>query len=131
MTYPKLTKTKLAILATLAITTTLPAASAMAADPSTHSFVVKSTTDGKIKIGVKAFKKGNFEKSIRITQSALNSSLSPKKAAIAHSNLCAAYAKLNQLDKAKQACSAALELRPSFEPAKINKTALTIRLAQK
>ena len=131
MTYSTLKKAGLATLAALAITATLPTASAMADDANTHGFVVQKTTDGRIKLGVKAFNKGDFEKTIRFTRSALNTSLSPKKAAIAHSNLCAAYAKLEMLDKAQQACAAALELRPDYEPAQTNKASLTTRLAQK
>ena len=131
MTYATLKKTGLATLAALALTATLPTASAMASDAARNDFVVKKTTDGRIKLGVKAFKKGDFEKSVRVTRSALNTSLSPKKAAIAHSNLCAAYAKLEMLDKAQQACAAALELRPGYEAAEINKASLTIQLAQK
>lgn len=131
MTYATLKKASLATLAALAITATLPAASVMAADATTGNFVVKSTTDGRIKLGVKAFKKGNYEKTISITRSALNTGLSPKKAAIAHSNLCAAYAKIEMLDEATQACAAALELRSDYEPAISNKASLTIRLAQK
>ena len=131
MTYSTLKKAGLATFAALAFTATLPTASAMAEDATTEGFVVQKTTDGRIKLGVKAFKKGDFEKTVRVTRSALNRSLSPKKAAIAHSNLCAAYAKLEMLDKAQQACAAALELRPGYEPAEINKASLTIRLAQK
>jgi len=131
MTYTTLKKASLASLAALAITATLPSASAMASDASTSNFVVQKTTDGRIKLGVKAFKKGDFEKTVRVTRSALNTSLSPKKAAIAHSNLCAAYAKLEMLDKAQQACAAALELRPGYEAAETNKASLTIQLAQK
>ena len=130
MTYATLKKAGLATLAALAITATLPTASAMASDTDAENFVVQKTTDGRIKLGVKAFKKGDFEKAVRVTQSALNTSLSPKKAAIAHSNLCAAYAQLEMLDKAQQACAAALELRPDYEPARSNKASLTIRLAQ-
>lgn len=126
-----LKKAALSTLAALAMTATLPTATAMAADAPTGSFVVKRTTDGRIKLGVKAFKKGDFEKTVRVTRSALNTSLPPKKAAIAHSNLCAAYAKLEMLDEAQQACAAALELRPGYEAAVTNKASLTIRLAQK
>jgi len=131
MTYATLKKAGFATLAALAITATLPTASAMAADAPKGDYVVQKTTDGRIKLGVKAFKKGDFEKTVRVTRSALNAALSPKKAAIAHSNLCAAYAKLEMLDKAQQACAAALELRPGYEAAQTNKASLTIRLAQK
>lgn len=131
MTYATLKKASLATLAALAITATLPTASAMASDAPAGDFVVQKTTDGRIKLGVKAFKKGDFEKTVRVTRSALNTSLSPKKAAVAHSNLCAAYAKLEMLDEAKQACAAALELRPDYDAAKTNKASLVIRLAQK
>jgi len=126
-----LKKVTLSTLAAIAVSATLPTASAMATDAPAGNFVVQKTTDGRIKLGVKAFKKGDFEKTVRVTRSALNTSLSPKKAAIAHSNLCAAYAKLEMFDEATQACSAALELRPDYEAAVTNKAVLTIRLAQK
>ena len=131
MTYETLKRASLATLAALTITAAIPTASAMASDIATGDFVVQKTTDGRIKLGVKAFNKGDFEKTIRVTRSALARSLSPKKAAIAHSNLCAAYAKLEMLDEAKQACAAALEIRPGYEAAQTNKASLTIRLAQK
>lgn len=131
MTYTSLKKAGLATLAALAITATLPAASAMAADAPTNGFVVKSTTDGRIKLGVKAFKKGDFERSASYNRQAIKASLSRKKTAIAQSNLCAAYAKLDLMDEAQTACTAALELRPDYAPALANKAALTIRLAQK
>lgn len=131
MTYTLFKKAGLATLTAFALTATLPSASAMAADKVADSFVVKSTTDGRIKIGVKAYKQGNYEKTVRMTRAALNTSLSPRRAAIAHSNLCAAYAKLDLLDEARQACAAALELRPNYAPAEANKASLTIRLAQK
>ena len=124
-------KAALSTLAAITVTAMLPTASAMATDAPAGNFVVQKTTDGRIKLGVKAFKKGDFEKTVRVTRSALNTSLSPKKAAIAHSNLCAAYAKLEMFDEATQACSAALELRPGYEAAVTNKASLTIRLAQK
>ena len=126
-----LKKAALSTLAAITVTAMLPTASAMATDAPAGNFVVQKTTDGRIKLGVKAFKKGDFEKTVRVTRSALNTSLSPKKAAIAHSNLCAAYAKLEMFDEAAQACSAALELRPGYEAAVTNKASLTIRLAQK
>ena len=131
MTYATLKKAGFATLAALAITATLPTASAMASEAPTGDFVVQKTTDGRIKLGVKAFNKGDFDKAVRVTRSALNTSLSPKKAAIAHSNLCAAYAELEMWDEAKQACTAALEIRPGYDPAETNKASLTIRLAQK
>jgi len=124
-----LKKAALSTLAALAMTATLPVASAIATDAPSADFVVQKTTDGRIKLGVKAFKKGDFEKTIRVTRSALKSSLSPKKAAIAHSNLCAAYAKLEMLNEAAEACATALELRPGYDAAITNKASLTIRLA--
>jgi len=131
MTYATLKKASLATLAALAITATLPTASAMAADAPTGDFVVKSTTDGLIKMGVKAFKRGDFERAARLNEQATRSSLSRQKTAIAHSNLCAAYAKLEMFDEANKACATALELRPNYTPAETNKASLTIRLAQK
>ena len=131
MTYTLLKKASLTAIAALALTATLPAASAMAADAPTTGFIVKSTTDGRIKIGVEAFKQGDYEKTIRMTRAALDRSMSSRRAAIAHSNLCAAYAKLDMMDEATQACAAALELRPDYVPAQTNKASLTIRLAQK
>ncbi len=131
MTYAILKKVSLTALATLTVTAALPAASASATDANTGNFIVQKTTDGRVKLGVKAYKKGDYEKAVRVTRSALKTAMSPKKAAIAQSNLCAAYAQLEMLDQAQEACAAALELRPNLEAAEINKASLTIRLAQK
>lgn len=79
------------------IATSLPVASAMAADvsaPTASEFVVKSSADRNIRSSAQAFKKGNVEDSIAYSKRALRSSLQTKRAAIAHSNLCAAYAVL-------------------------------------
>ena len=131
MTFSNLKNAGLATLAALAITATLPTGSAMAEDATASEFVVAKATDGRIKLGVKAFKRGDYEKTVRVTRAALKSSLSPKKEAIAQSNLCAAYAKLEMFEDASTACATALELRPGYEPAETNKASLTIRLAQK
>lgn len=122
------------LLTLAAMTLTFPAASAMAADvsaPAASSFIVKSAADDNIRRAAKAYKKGEIETSIRINRRALNSSLSAKRAAIAHSNLCASYATIGEMDKAQAACAAALELRPDYAPAMANKAALTVKLAQK
>lgn len=134
MTHLKL-RHGLLTLATAALT--LPAASAIAADvtPQTTTasatFIAKSAADSRIREGAKAFKRGDFERSISYSRSALKQSLSRKRAAIAHSNLCAAYASIGEMEKASASCHAALELRPGYEPAVTNKAALTIRLANK
>jgi len=130
----------LSALAAVALTVTLPAASAMAADASTASaapvtstavFQVKSAADGKIRAGVSAFEKGDYQKALTFNRSALSGGgLSPRKAAIVQSNLCAAYAMIGEMDKASSACATALELRPNYAPAKANKAALTVKLAQ-
>lgn len=111
-----------------------PAASAMAADavpPTSTAFVAQSAADAQIRAGAKAFRKGEFERSITYSRRALKSSLSSKRAAIAHSNLCAAYGSLGDMEKAATSCASALELRPGYEPAVTNKAALTVQLAQK
>jgi len=135
MTYTTLKKTGLVTLAALTLSVTLPAASAMANEAPagsfpTGNFNVTSTTDGLIKLGIKAFKRGDYKRAVKMTEQATRSSLSRKKLAIAHSNLCASYAKLDMMDKAQKACSTALDLRPGYQPAQANKVALTIRLAQ-
>jgi len=131
MTYLPLKKTALVTLAALTLSAALPSASAMAAEPVADGFTVSSTTDGRIRSGVKAFKKGDYKKAVSFHRAALKSPLSVRKAGIAQSNLCAAYAKLDMMDDAKTACASALELRPNYAPAQANKAALTIRLAQK
>ncbi len=98
--------------------------------PSTE-LTVQSSTDGMIKLGAKAFQKGEFERSIAYHNRALKSGLSKKRKAVAQSNICAANAALGNMEAAREACDAALELRPGFEPAQNNKAALTVMLAQK
>lgn len=111
-----------------------PAASAMAADvsaPTAGQFIVKSSADRNIRSSVKAFNRGDLDRSVAYSKRALKSSLSSKRAAIAHSNLCAAYAALGDMDNAKAACESAITLRPDYVPAQNNKSALTYQLAQK
>jgi len=123
----------------LGLTVGLPVASANAVNNPAQSvesslipsFQVMSTTDGKIRSSVRAFKKGEYNKAIKYNQAALNSRLSKRKAAIAQSNLCAAYAMLGQMTEAKAACDIALDLRPDYAPALANKAALVFRLTQK
>ena len=115
-------------------TLSFSAASAMAADasaPASASFVVKSAADGNIRSAAKAFKKGEFAQSASYSRIALKSNLSDRRAAIAQSNLCAAYAAMGDMDDAKAACDAAIELRADYAPAIANKTALTVKLAEK
>ena len=130
MTYAILKRTGLAIFAALTLSVTLPAASAMAAEAQTGNFIVSKTTDGLIKLGVKAYKRGDYKRAVKMNEQALRSSLSKRKLAIAQSNLCASYAKLDMMDEAHSACATALELRPDYAPAQNNKAALTIRLVQ-
>jgi len=125
MTYVKTAKAGLASLAVIGLSATM-GASAMAAD---GEFTITKASNPVIQSAVRAYKKGDFEKSARLSQAALKSSLSPRRTAIAQSNLCAAYAKLEQFEKAGDACQAALELRPGYAPAENNQAALTVRLA--
>lgn len=101
-------------------------ASALAAD---GEFTITKTTNPVIQSAVKAYKQGDYDKSARLSRAALKASLSPRRTAIAQSNLCAAYAKLEKFEKAGEACQAALELRPGYAPAEANQAALTVRLA--
>ncbi len=94
------------------------------------AFQVKTTSDGSIRAGVRAYKKGKYEKAVTYHLAALKAGLSPKRAGIAHSNLCAAYGELGQMEAAKTACATALELRPEYALALANKTALGVKLAQ-
>lgn len=134
MIYRNLKRTGLVTLAALTFSAVLPAASAMAAEGAAKApagiFQVSSTTDGLVKLGVKAFKRGDYERAIRMNEQALRASLSRRKTAVAQSNLCASYAKLDMMPQAQVACDAALELRPDYAPALANKGALTVRLAQ-
>lgn len=125
---------KSALLSLAMIGTALPAASAMAADvtpPATSQYIVKSASDGLIRAGAKAFKRGQLERSVKYSRAALKTNLSAKRAAIAQSNLCAAYASLGNMSQAQAACTSAIELRPDYGPAQNNKAALTYQLAQK
>lgn len=130
MTFRNLKQTGLITLAALTFSAALPAASAMATDAPAGAFRVNSTTDGLIKLGVKAFKSGDYKRAVKMNEQATRSSLSRRKLAVAQSNLCASYAKLDMINKAQGACTAALDLRPGYAPAVANKEALTIKLAQ-
>ncbi len=130
MTYVTLKRTSLAALVALTLSVSLPAASAMANEAPSGNFNVTSTTNGLIKLGVKAFKRGDYKRAIKLTEQATRAPISKKKLSIAYSNLCASYAKVDMIDLAQKACVTALDLRPAYEPAQANKAALTIRLAQ-
>ncbi len=113
---------------------TFPAASAMAADTAPQapaSFSVQSAADAGIRAGARAFKKGDFTRSISLSRAALKGSMSNKRAAIAQSNLCAAYGSMGDMEKASSACAEALTLRPGYAPAIENKAALTVQIAKK
>ena len=120
--------------AMIATATLLSAAGAIAADqtaPAQAGFETATTTNGKVRLSIKAFKKGDFERSAAFSKSALKSSMSDRRAAIVHTNLCAAYGEMGELEQAAEACDTALELRPDYQPALVNREALTVRLAQK
>lgn len=120
-------------LMTLAAVSMMAPALATAGDtaPQADAFTVKTTTDYRVKESVKAFKAGNFARSIEYSNRALDAGLSSKRQAIAQSNLCAAYGAINDTAGASEACDKALELRPDYAPALANKSALTVMLAQK
>lgn len=125
MTSPLIKKTLLSI---AAVTMIAPAAAFAADAPA--GLAVKSTTDVYVKMSVSAYKKGEFQKSADYSRRALKSNMSKKRQAVAYSNLCAAEAALGNTEAAGEACSSALELRPGYELAEANQSALTILLAE-
>jgi len=125
---PKITIRK--TLLTLAAATFMVPGAAIAADAPT-ALTVKTTTNGYVKMSVKAFKKGEYARSIAYSNRALNDGLSKSRRAIVYNNLCAAHAAIDDMESAAQTCDMALELKPGFELAENNKTALTVLLAQK
>lgn len=133
---------KTGVIATMALGAFASAAfilpvSAMADDTSSvpvaaaTDFQVKSSSNNLIKSGVKAFNKGDFAKSVAMNKAVIRIRPSRLKTAIAQANLCASYAKLDDLEQASKACDAALALRPELEEAKSNQALLRTRLAQK
>lgn len=94
-------------------------------------FQVKSSSNGLIKSGVKAFNSGDYAKSVAMNKAVIRVRPSRMKTAIAQANLCASYAKLGDTQQAATACEAALKLRPELEIAKANQTLLRTQLAQK
>lgn len=105
---------------------TAPTVTTVAAD-----YQVKSSSNGLIKSGVKAFNKGNFAKAVSLNKAVIRSRPNRTKTAIAQANLCASLAKLDRIEQAAEACDAALELRPGLDVAKSNQALLQVRLAQK
>ena len=57
-------------------------------------------------------------------RSSLKDGMSPKREAIAQSNLCAIYGVMGESERAAGACKKALKLRPSFAPALANNNVL-------
>jgi len=101
-----------------------------AADTSSPAFISATASDGYIRAGVKAFKRGQYAKTVTFQKAALKSKLSPRKAAIAQSNLCAAYGAMGEYGSASEACETALTLRPDYAPALSNKAALRVEMAK-
>jgi len=95
---------------------TTPAAVVAATD-----YQVKSSSNGLIKSGVKAFKSGDYAKSVAMNKAVIRIRPNRMKTAIAQANLCASYAKLDDIERASVACDAALALRPELEVAKISR----------
>jgi tetratricopeptide (TPR) repeat protein len=98
---------------------------------SATDYQVKTSSNGLIKSGVKAFKRGDYAKSVALNKAVIRIRPNRMKTAIAQANLCASYAKLDDLELASAACDAALDLRPGLDVAKSNKALLRTRLAQK
>lgn len=117
-------------LMTIAAAAMMIPTAALAADAPT-GLTVKSTTNGIVKMSVKAFKKGDYERSARLSKKALKAGMSKNRRAIAYTNLCAAEAALGNMEAATEACDTALDLRPGYDFATANKSALTVLLAQK
>lgn len=82
-------------------------------------------------MSVKAFKKGEYERSAAFSKRALKDGLSKSRKAIAYANLCSAEAASGNMEAAAEACDASLELQPGFEIAEANRSALTTLLAAK
>ncbi len=120
-------------LLTLAATSLMIPAFAFASDtaPNANSFIVKSSADSMTRIAAKAYKKGDYARTVGYSKRALKAGLSTNRQAIAYNNICAAEAQLGDMIAASEACTKALELRPDFEPAKVNKAALTVMMAKK
>lgn len=94
-------------------------------------YQVKSSSNSLIKSGVKAYKSGDYAKSVALNKAVIRIRPNRMKTAIAQANLCASYAKLDDIEQASIACDAALALRPELDIAKSNQALLRIRLAQK
>ena len=121
---------RLALIAMTASGFLLTTATVQAADTKAASFVSATASDGNIRAGVSAFQKGDYAKAITFQKAALNGRMSPRKAAVAQSNLCAALGAMGEFDLAKEACDEALSLRPNYKPAITNKSALRVELAK-
>lgn len=115
---------------TLAAAAMLAPAAAIAGDAPT-GFTVKTVNNGYAKISVRAFQDGDFERSAAYSRRALEDGMSKTRRAIVYNNLCAAEAALGNMDAAAQACDKALEMRPGYDIAEANQSALTVLLAQK
>ena len=128
MTSPKLNIRKsilaIATVAMLAPTTAF-------ANDAASGLTVKSTSNAYVKMSVKAFNAGEFQSAADYSKRALKDGMSKSRRAIAYSNLCAAEAALGNDEAAAEACASALELRPGYELAEANQSALTVLFAEK
>ena len=110
-----------------------PVAAQTAQSQAAPSFIVKASSAQAIRMGVNAFRKSNFDQAVTYNIRALETGLSPKRKAIAYSNLCAAYGKLEDYAKAVEACNASLAIKAKTSEASQNLKAAQrgLALAQK
>lgn len=99
----------------------LPASAQDAAPKSQAEFTMRKTTNTAVKFAVSAFNDGDYMRSALYSEKALEAGLSPKRRAVAYSNLCAALGAAGKLDAALEACDQALTLRPTMSEALNNR----------
>lgn len=92
-------------------------------------YVVRKTSDVRIKMGISAFKDGDYERAASYNLKALKAGLSKSRKAIAYNNLCAALGAQGDYAGAVEACDSALELRPDLKEAAQNRAAVQAQLS--
>jgi len=99
--------------------------STVTAAETTPEFAIKSVSNGEIRAGVAAFKKGDYARAAFFQQSALKGSLSKSRKTAALANLCAAEGAQGNLEAAAMACDQALVLSPNSADALNNREVVT------
>lgn len=120
-----ITKSLITLSALAALTAGVSASAYAQGSAAPAEYAVRKSSDVNVKMGVKAFKAGDYARAVSYNRKAIKSGLSKRRKAIAYSNLCAALGAQGDYAGAIAACDTALTLRGDLKEAAQNRAAAT------